>query len=438
MLVHILMWTAIVLLAIELSLIARYAFVRAVDARTTPASVPSAEGAGLYFLLPALREQNAVPSTLATFQSLCRGRARVRAIVITTEREEVEKSRYAFARSTAETVLEWKRENDPEELIVHLHYPRTDGNKSDQLNHAMDWLLRNGATSDDFVAVYDFDACPPAKTVDQFLRLSASRRYDAMQQVPLPIRKFDEQIASRRHAVMAESLLHMQQRSLPIEKWRPMFNDRLGWGLLPHYLCGAGLFVRLGYFAEHGPFPPVDDVPFGYRLYVLGARIGVFPSYNLVEAHRSIRAVINSNVLIARGVLQYFSEGVGALRVAATPAAFFRSVLLMLFGISETFEFMLYPLFLVVAMVVGIVSGTTVLWLLAIVLLLLPSAGVLATGGLLRESTGHSLAAGDWIRVCSMAPARRFWRALGPAIYFWRKAKSLFVGSAIVYTKTER
>jgi hypothetical protein len=431
---------AFALVAIELSLIARYALVRIGDARHAGVTTthPAGPEAALYFLLPALREQNSVATTLATFRSLCEGRRNVRAIVITTEREEHEKARFAFAQSTAETVLDWKRAHDPEDFILHLHYPRVDGNKSDQLNFAMEWLSRNGADPADFAAVYDFDACPPPQTVDDFRRLSTQRRYDAMQQVPLPIRKLDRALAEGRHAVVAESLLHMLQRSLPIEKWRPQFNDRLGWGILPHYLCGAGLYVRLGYFDERGPFPPVDDVPFGYRLYVLGARIGALPSYNLVEAHRSIRAVVNSNVFVCRGVLQYFTEGAHAVRSAGSFGALVRSLLLIVFGLFETFEFMLSPAFLVVALWVGVATGTPVLWATTLVLLMLPSLAVVMTRGLVREQTGTTPSAGDWLRVCAIAPARRFWRSLGPALFFWRKIKSLVVKAPVVYAKTER
>lgn len=425
-------------LVVELSLLLRYFLVRRSDrvgaART--GATPVAQRS-LYFLLPALREQNAVFSTLSVFTDLCRGHARVKVVVITTEREEHEKARHGFSESTADLVLKYKQQHDNDDRIVHLHYPRIDGNKSHQLNYAVDWLRRNGATIDDYVAIYDFDAKPAANTVEEFFASAGGEAYDAIQQVPLPVRRIEQRLADGRAACVAESVLHLQ-RSLPIEKWRLLFNDRSGLRLLPHYLCGSGMFVRLESFDKYGQLPFVDDVPFGYRLYVYGARMGVLTSYNQVDAHLSIRAVVNSNVFVFNGVIRFFDEIAYVATRGLNASTIGRSVLLLLFGLFEVFEFVIYPALLVISLLTTLLTGNTVLLLLALTLLFFPMIAVLAARKLVAEQIGYPMAGVHLLAVLSAAPARKFWRAAGPLIYCFRKLKSVIVAKPVTYGKTER
>lgn len=425
-------------LAIELSLLLRYFLVRRSD-RAGAASAASASAAqrSLYFLLPALREQNAVFSTLGVFVELCRAHARVKAVVITTEREEHEKARHGFSESTADLVLKFKQQHDAEDRIVHLHYPRIDGNKSHQLNYAVDWLRRNGATIDDYVAIYDFDAKPAADTVAEFFAFTDGRSYDAIQQVPLPLKRIEQRLADGRAACVTESVLHLQ-RSLPIEKWRLLFNDKSGLRLLPHYLCGSGMLVRLESFDKYGPLPFVDDVPYGYRLYTYGARIGVLTSYNQVDAHLSVRAVVNSNVFVFNGVIRFFDEIAYVAARGLNAGSAGRSLLLLLFGLFEVFEFVIYPALLLISLLLALAAGNSVLLMLALALLFFPLLSVLAARNLVAEQTGYRMAGANLLAVLAAAPARKFWRAAGPLIYCYRKLKSVIAARPVTYGKTER
>jgi hypothetical protein len=429
MLLLLLLW---VWSALELLLLLRFALVRLTDARGRKALDGQLSGRSLYFLLPALREQNSVFSTLGTFCGLCANRANVRVVVVTTAREDREQANYSFAESTAALVLKFKQQHDAQNLITHLHYPRSDGNKSHQLNYAIEWLQRNGAAGDDYVGIYDFDAQPAAETVDDFFQLAGTCDYDAIQQVPLPIRRLQDTIRAGRYACATESLLHLQ-RSLGVEKWSLWFNALLRRALIPHYLCGSGMFIRLSAFGKLGPLPVVDDIPFGYRLYLRAARIGVMNSYNHVEPHLSVKAIINSNVFVFFGVIQFLNE----IARAPQPAPM-RSLLLLIFGLLEVFEFVLYPFFLLLCLLVGYSSNNTSMLYLTWALLLLPVIHVLIAGPLLRMQIGYRFVARDLASILFAAPWRKFWRACGPLVWCHRKLRSRFTSRPVVFTKTER
>lgn len=425
------------LLLLEASILWRFVAIMRADAsarRRAPALAKPT--CNLYFLLPALREQSSVVSTLTAFTELCRGHPNARIIVITTERETYERSAHRFTESTGELTLRFMEQHARPSQIVHLHYPRTDGNKSHQLNYAIAWLKNNGATADDYVAIYDFDARPASTTIAELDRLAAAARFDALQQIPLPFGKLAQRLAAGRHWCVAESLLHVQ-RSLGIEKWRLQFNARQR-PVLPYYLCGSGLFIRLQSITAFGELPFVDDVPYGYRLYLRGARVGVLDSYNHVEAHQSIIGVVRSNVFVFHGVTRFGEEIARAIGSGLTRREVWRCAALAVFGISEVFEFALYPLLLSAALLTGIVTGSAVLTGLAVALLMFPIVSLCCGYQLAVRETGQRWSAGELLMLMLAAPWRRFWRACGALLYVYRNWQRRLSARPLTYGKTER
>jgi hypothetical protein len=319
-------------------------------------------------LLPALREQGLVKDTLSWYAQLSYPRSALDVVVVTTAREghewesrreaalaraeaatgpdELEQAlvgvvprteRQALAargtptrdeivravdavRSTEELARELVDELDEAGQGPGFHvvnYPKVDGRKGSQLNYAIEWAYQQlEVTEDTYFAVFDFDARPDLRTF-RMLHATATGGDGApafVQQVQVPLLTRDR--AARRLLIQGFTLF-AARRALGVEVGRILLlrlARRLPAVLAPLlrpmvYGIGSGMFLRAGSLGRLGTFPePHDDLAIGYRASLLGERIAVLPSFNLVEPYGSVRQLTEGMSWVCLGSVRVGRE----------------------------------------------------------------------------------------------------------------------------------
>ncbi|TQF04388.1 hypothetical protein E6W39_21905 [Kitasatospora acidiphila] len=300
----------------------------------------------LVVLLPMLREQAVAPETIAAFTSLDYPPGRAAVVVITTERETIARDQrlaeatelarqrplttadlrgllpaarcepaaqeltaaLATDRGTALTALvnsepttaqivEATRPTAGPLPLIHLHQPNQGGRKAGQLNYAvsqLDSILHEYGwnpvedAAQTYLAVYDADAIPDARTLHAFAeaahqhRARTGRAPEAIQQQRLPLLGRRPFPAGATGALLTGEWIYQLRRSLGIELARIWLHHYLTTAPLPAFVrtalrpmiygVGCGLAVQLPALEAIGGFPePMEDLGAGHRLSLLGA-----------------------------------------------------------------------------------------------------------------------------------------------------------------------
>lgn len=191
----------------------------------------------LFIVIPCLRETTVIEQTLKYFSKVLRSEFNAKIVVVTTERENIEKQeglsmvedltkdicdgdsvdslyskynhivdyktieklvsyfktnrligvaaiefvqqRVKCALTTPQLIEEIISNNmDMSEKIIHLHYSKSNCIMADQLNFAMNWLEENmGACECDYYCLYNADSKPSPKTFDAILNIIKNNNY---------------------------------------------------------------------------------------------------------------------------------------------------------------------------------------------------------------------------------------------------------------------
>ena len=389
----------------------------------------------LHLLVPALREQAYVQRTVAAFGAVRDACPQARIWFVTTDREQPaggggETTKDVIERSLAAI--------DPERMAI-LNDPSPTGNKASQLNWAVAQLDRKrpgtGVAEDQvWIGVFDFDSQPHSSTAAWVAAAAGTRTVEAIQVVPLGTTT----LAGPPPGLLARSVilteaLHHACRSLGVERWKLGQADH--GRRMPMYLVGAGMFIRRDALRAAGGFPFVDDVPLGYRLFLLGARFTTVPVLNRVDLPDTIAAHLGSLKFIARGVVSWPS----ALAATRDREGACRTSRLRLgaMGIADTAEMTVYP-WVAAALTPGLLRRGMAHRILAIAWWLFPIAQTAA----MRRVLDQELDTSAWrVPVPALAVAsvaRRFWRTTGA---WWLAASSIrarLSGSTVTFAKQAR
>lgn len=262
-------------------------------------------GVSIKVLLPALREVSLVKETIENFDSILNEYKNSIAYIITTQKEDEEIKEGEL--STHKCVLNNIKGH---EQFLSLHYCGEKQGKSLQLNHALEYIKSKIAPEEYkkiYIGVYDFDSKPSTHILQEVANIAEVKGYpEIIQQVPLSIKNINSLLKQRKSLLV----LHGMQsniRGMGIEKFRLLLSGKKI--QLPMYAMGAGMFIRMDVLLKRGGFPvPVDDLTLGYSAYLRNYRFAPVDSYNYVEIPSSVRAIINQDILIFRGVLSGFLE----------------------------------------------------------------------------------------------------------------------------------
>ena len=121
----------------------------------------------IYVLLPALREQKIVNETIDWFKKI-KYKGQIKYIVITTEKEEYENKVNNIKEITTSQLVDKKLAKIKDERFMHIHYPKPQGNKSSQMNYAVDEILKiEKDIENTYISVFDFDSKPDVNTFNE-------------------------------------------------------------------------------------------------------------------------------------------------------------------------------------------------------------------------------------------------------------------------------
>ena len=115
----------------------------------------------LYVLLPALKEQKIVKTTIDWFSNI-KYNGNIKFVIITTQKEEYEYKKNNIKELTTNKVVDKYLKELNDDRFIHYHYNRTDGNKSSQMNFAIELIRKNynPDLENTYISVFDFDSKP--------------------------------------------------------------------------------------------------------------------------------------------------------------------------------------------------------------------------------------------------------------------------------------
>ncbi len=254
-------------------------------------------------LLPVLREEKIIKTTLEHLGSFKYPLSKLKIIVITTQRELIEKKPVS-SQNTIEIVkkvipLINYRLN--KKVFFHFHYPFTFGGKADQLNFALKKLkkenprvFKNRFT---YIALYDADTISDPYILQILAKDAKENNYPFVYQQPVIYLKNYNLLPSTINGYLMKSFALLQTRySLGYEM--PMFlnspkNIKRRMGKMM-YCLGHGLFVRADFLEKIGFFPtPIEDTRFGHILSYLRCEIKLLPSLAITEVPKKFKQLLN-------------------------------------------------------------------------------------------------------------------------------------------------
>lgn len=260
----------------------------------------------IYVLLPALREQKIVEETISWFSSIPY-KGNIKYIIVTTEKEEFENK--DGSETTGQMVDRILKERKIKNFY-HMHYPKTKGNKSSQLNYAVDEIMKEKPDMDNtYISVFDFDSKPSKDTFEMLNRVSILRNNpDVIGQVPINYKNYVSSSKKVSNCLLLLSSLQQNLRSCGIEKIKLLVCS-LSKLHIAQYCMGACMHLKLKTLVDNEKFPIfVDDLTLGYRLSIKLCDFAYLPSTNFVLIPNRVRDCFNQSVLIFKGVLTYLSE----------------------------------------------------------------------------------------------------------------------------------
>ena len=264
----------------------------------------------IFVLLPALKEQKIVKSTIDWFKKI-KYNGNIKFIIITTEKEELEYSKNNTKEDTTSVVVEKYLNEIKDNRFIHYHYPKTNGNKSSQMNYAVEKIYKEYKLDIEktYISVFDFDSQPELNTFDKLNIVAQYKNNpDVINQVPLCFKNYEVHSKEKKKILLLLYALHHTIRSCAIEKMKLLICSLTNINV-PQYCMGACMHIKLSTLLENGKFPIfVDDLTLGYRLSIKGCKFAYLPSYNYSLIPNRLYDYMNSAVLIFKGISTYIIE----------------------------------------------------------------------------------------------------------------------------------
>ncbi len=263
----------------------------------------------IYVLLPALKEQKIVNETIEWFKGITY-KGNIKYIIITSEKEEKYYKDNNIDEVTTSKLVDEKLEKIKDKRFIHYHYPETNGNKSSQLNYAIDQIIMSKVDLENtYISVFDFDSKPDVDTFNVLCKVAEHKNNpDVIGQVPMCFKNYVK--FSNNSSKILVLLYAFQQtiRATAIEKFKLLISSFTNFNI-PQYCMGACMHIKLKTLIENDKFPIfVDDLTLGYRLSIRNCKFAYLPSSNYVLIPNKIFDYVNSSVLIFKGITTYLSE----------------------------------------------------------------------------------------------------------------------------------
>ena len=385
--------------------------------------------ADIYVLLPAFKEQKIVKDTIDWFNSI-KYKGKIKYIIITTEKEELENKTKIIKEKTTNEVVKKYLKQVKDYRFVHMHYPKTNGNKSSQMNYAIN-IINEGIKNKEntYISVYDFDSRPDKETFNELNKIiQLKNNTDEIQQIPLEIRNYKE-ISGRSIMMTIHSLQHMI-RSLVIEKFKFQLYTLFKINI-PKYFMGACMHLKLSTLLENKLFPIfVDDLTLGYRYSIQNKKCEYLYSNNYALIPNDLKGYFGSSTLIFKGLLTFVNE----IRIAKGHIV--GKIGMAVFGLLNLLEFCIIPYMFLIYYIYSLITLNfnifTIITIIIPILWSLSSYIVVKSNNIKYDNKFKSLLS------ILISPTWFIFRPMGFLRYTFKKIDSIMNNKEITYSKTER
>lgn len=382
----------------------------------------------IYVLLPALREQKIVKNTIDWFANI-KYPGKIEYIIITTEKEEFENVDKEI--TTREMVAKYIKVKKNKK-IRHMHYPRTEGNKSSQLNYAVEEILKiEKDIENTYISVFDFDSKPDINTFINLNKVAILKSNPGViSQVPINFKNYVDLSKKTSNCLLLLSSLQQNLRSCGIEKMKLLICS-LTDIKIAQYCMGACMHIKLKTLVENEKFPIfVDDLTLGYRLSIKGETFSYLPSENFVLIPNKLAHCFNQAVLIFKGVLTSFKE------IKNAKGNTMGKIKVFLEGGFNTLEITLLPYIVLFYVIYSLVTWQfNILFWLLILINYLWSISSYINLKVLKITGDNKITS---FLAILLSPIWFVFKTFGSFIYYKRYIFSIMFHKEIVYKKTER
>lgn len=405
-------------------------------------------------LIPVLREQKIIKETFDFLLSLEYDFSKLKIVIITTEREFLDKKTLKQQPSTPEIVkqlIPTLNKNLNKELFFNIHYLYRRGVKSDQLNYALNKLLKENPkifeSKNFYIGLYDADS-KTDKSILKFLADDAIKNnFPIVYQQPTIYLKNYDLLPNNINGLFMKSFALWQTRySLGYEI--PMFlnsaiNTRRRLAKM-EYCIGHGLFIRADFLKKIGFFPtPIEDTRFGHILSYLKEEITLLPVFEITEVTHKISRLIKQTSVWFTGESFIINDWKIANKIRGVEKI--RSLSLILHKLFRNFIWAIEgPIFIIIIfagillpnkipLLVFVVGICIYFYLAAFYLLFVHKRLEKQTNKLINF---HPTKKDFLFNICFL-PLNGFLLFLGPQLAILRFIKSIFTKS-IILPKTER
>lgn len=386
----------------------------------------------IFVLLPALKEQKIIEETIEWFNGI-KYKGNINYVIITSEKEDDYYRKNNINEIPTGKLVDKKLSKIKDNRFIHLHYPKTDGNKSSQMNYAVDEIMKNIKNLENtYISVFDFDSKPDINTFNELNKVAEYKNNpDVIGQVPMCFKNYV--LFSKQTTKVLVLLYAFQQtiRATAIEKFKLLICSLTNLNI-PQYCMGACMHIKLKTLIENDKFPIfVDDLTLGYRLSIKNCKFAYLPSYNYTLIPNKIFDYVNSAVLIFKGVTTYISE----IKRAKGQNTWGR-IKLFIEGTGNIIVFAIIPVIFITFYIYSITlrKFNTIFWIMLSIPYLWSISGYINMK--FENITGENKI--NSFIAFLLSPLWYLFRPMGFFIYFKRLIESKIKGKQVEYRKTER
>ncbi len=256
------------------------------------------DGYQFYLMIPMFDESSVAEKVYDFFYQIAAPNAKC--VFITTEKE----TKIQGSCKTREVLESLMREKHCENVFI-CHYPKTTGNKVEQLNYFLHAHRAELDKPNVFVIDYDCDSRPDRDVIrDLRSILNSTPNANIMQQSS----RFWS--VNRDSALLNVEAIFQTRWAFGYERFAQYIStfEPLNRLLVPFYYCvGHGLCIRASFLYHIGLFPsPLEDVPMGMMMTLLQEPIYPCVTKDIGEVVPSVKALLRQAGHWVRSPLQTF------------------------------------------------------------------------------------------------------------------------------------
>ncbi len=413
----------------------------------------------LFFLIiiPLLKEQNLVSEIVEHFSKIKYKPNNIKIALVTTQREFVD---FPENQTTYSIVNQALSNLHKEHFFIHYCADGNDTCKGDQLNQALQLFLsefKEIETENLYIGVYDADSRPNWLILN-YLDKEVNNYHEAhktflpaFQQMPM---YFNKMIPSWNPKSIFLNARVIHNLDFALTREVPAMQASIDYHLcngIKYYatawlthLIGHGEFIHFPVLKKVVFFSsPSADTSLGYVLAYLGIPIVPVPLFDVGETPNSLWMLIKQGATWYRGVSLYWRDFLFSIKIGDVNKI--RALIMIAKVIYNNLAWAIFPIVVLIAFIMALLSGNQFLCYLAIIgllIYLLPNIIEMADYPIIQlqcsefSEVPHLPLIYRIVMVC-VYPLTKLFAMLGPWLYYFRKLKSLF-GFNVEYQKTER